>query len=119
MSTIVYILVAVLVFGFLIAVHELGHFMAAKACGVRVNEFSVGMGPALLKKQKGAALEKDRRALEKFAPGVAGSIDYTPSIRAEELIFNDPENFTASPTDLIYLRAAVFVEARIPRTIPL
>ena len=73
----------------------------------------------LLKKQKGAALEKDRRALEKFAPGVAGSIDNTPSIRAEELIFNDPENFTASPTDLIYLRAAVFVEARIPRTIPL
>ena len=56
MSTILYILVAVLVFGFLIAVHELGHFMAAKACGVRVNEFSVGMGPALLKKQKGETL---------------------------------------------------------------
>ena len=40
-------------FGVLIAVHELGHFMAAKACGVRVNEFSIGMGPALWKKQKG------------------------------------------------------------------
>ena len=37
----------------LIAVHELGHFMAAKACGVRVNEFSIGMGPTLWKKQKG------------------------------------------------------------------
>lgn len=49
----VYILAAILVFGVLIAVHELGHFMAAKACGVRVNEFSVGMGPALWKKQKG------------------------------------------------------------------
>ncbi len=49
----VYILVAILVFGVLIAVHELGHFMAAKACGVRVNEFSIGMGPALWKKQKG------------------------------------------------------------------
>ena len=50
---IVYILAALLVFGVLIAVHELGHFLAAKACGVRVNEFSIGMGPALWKKQKG------------------------------------------------------------------
>ena len=49
----VYILATILVFGVLIAVHELGHFMAAKACGVRVNEFSIGMGPALWKKQKG------------------------------------------------------------------
>ena len=49
----VYILAAILVFGVLIAVHELGHFMAAKACGVRVNEFSIGMGPTLWKKQKG------------------------------------------------------------------
>lgn len=49
----VFILAAILVFGVLIAVHELGHFMAAKACGVRVNEFSIGMGPALWKKQKG------------------------------------------------------------------
>ena len=52
----VYILAAILVFGVLIAVHELGHFMAAKACGVRVNEFSIGMGPALWKKQKGETL---------------------------------------------------------------
>ena len=56
MSTVVYILIAVLVFGVLIAVHELGHFIAAKACGVRVNEFSVGMGPAICKKQKGETL---------------------------------------------------------------
>jgi len=46
-----YILLAILAFGVLIAVHELGHFAVAKACNVRVNEFSVGMGPALLKKQ--------------------------------------------------------------------
>lgn len=51
--TIVYILAAILIFGVLIAVHELGHFLAAKLCGVRVNEFSIGMGPALWKKQKG------------------------------------------------------------------
>ena len=48
-----YILVAILIFGFLVAIHELGHFMAAKAFGVRVNEFSIGMGPAIFQKKKG------------------------------------------------------------------
>ena len=51
-----YILVAILAFGILIADHELGHFMAAKACGVKVNEFSIGMGPAIIKKQRGETL---------------------------------------------------------------
>ena len=49
----IYILAAILIFGVLIALHELGHFCAAKACGVRVNEFAIGMGPAILKKTKG------------------------------------------------------------------
>lgn len=49
----VYIIAAILIFGILIAVHELGHFIAAKACGVRVNEFSIGMGPALYHRTKG------------------------------------------------------------------
>ena len=46
-----YILLAIFFFGFLIAVHEFGHFMTAKLSGVKVNEFSIGMGPQLLKKQ--------------------------------------------------------------------
>ena len=46
-----YILVAILAFGFLIAVHELGHFTAAKLLKVKVNEFAIGMGPKVLKKQ--------------------------------------------------------------------
>ena len=37
--------------GFLIFIHESGHFFVAKACKVKVNEFSLGMGPALFKKQ--------------------------------------------------------------------
>ena len=51
-----YILIAILIFGVLIAVHELGHFLAAKLFGVRVNEFSIGMGPALFQRQKGDTL---------------------------------------------------------------
>jgi len=50
MSTALYIIIAILVFGILIAVHELGHFLAARACGVRVLEFAIGMGPAIAQK---------------------------------------------------------------------
>lgn len=48
-----YIILAILMFGILIATHELGHFIAAKLCGVRVNEFAIGMGPRLLHRQLG------------------------------------------------------------------
>lgn len=51
-----YIVLAIIMFGVLIAVHELGHFTAAKALGVKVNEFAIGMGPAIFKKQKGETL---------------------------------------------------------------
>ena len=51
-----YIVLAIIVFGVLIATHELGHFLAAKACGVRVNEYAIGMGPAIFKKQRGETL---------------------------------------------------------------
>ena len=44
-------LVAILLFLVMIVIHEFGHFLAAKLMGVRVNEFSVGFGPALFKKQ--------------------------------------------------------------------
>ena len=37
----------------LVIPHEWGHLIVAKLCGVKVNEFSVGMGPLLFKKQKG------------------------------------------------------------------
>ena len=47
------IVIAIIVFGVIIAVHEFGHFFAAKLCGIRVNEFAIGMGPAIFKKQKG------------------------------------------------------------------
>lgn len=51
-----YIIIAILIFGILVATHELGHFATAKLLGVKVNEFAVGMGPALLKWGKGETL---------------------------------------------------------------
>lgn len=50
------ILFAILIFSFLIFIHEFGHFITAKLSGVQVNEFSMFMGPAIWKKQKGETL---------------------------------------------------------------
>ena len=46
-----YIFIAILAFGVLIFVHELGHFLAARASNIRVTEFALGMGPVLWKRQ--------------------------------------------------------------------
>lgn len=51
--SIVSIIIAILVFSFLIITHELGHFLFAKKAGIGVVEFSVGMGPRLLSRQIG------------------------------------------------------------------
>ena len=42
------VLVAILFFELIIVIHELGHFTAARLMKIKVNEFSVGMGPKLL-----------------------------------------------------------------------
>ena len=41
----------IVLLGVLITIHELGHFMVAKLCKVKVNEFAIGFGPAIWKKQ--------------------------------------------------------------------
>ena len=47
MQTLFGILIAIFVFGIMIFLHELGHYLAARACKVKVLEFAVGMGPKL------------------------------------------------------------------------
>ncbi|MCH5268663.1 MAG: site-2 protease family protein, partial [Lachnospiraceae bacterium] len=56
------IIIAILVFCVIILLHELGHFLAAKACGIYVKEFAFGMGPVILRK-KGKETEYVVRAL--------------------------------------------------------
>ena len=51
--SIVSIIIALLIFSLIIIFHELGHFLLAKRGGIRVNEFSLGMGPTLLSRQIG------------------------------------------------------------------
>ena len=45
--TIIYVLIALLIFGLLIFIHEFGHFISARAFGVGVKEFAIGFGPKL------------------------------------------------------------------------
>ena len=56
MSSFWSIVFGILLFSFLIFIHELGHFLAAKASKVQVNEFAMFMGPAIFKKQIGETL---------------------------------------------------------------
>lgn len=58
-----YIILAILLFGILIAAHEWGHFIAARLCGVTVQEFSIGMGPMIWKKQGKRGTQYSLRAL--------------------------------------------------------
>lgn len=46
-------IIAVLILGIVIIVHEFGHFLLAKTNGIVVEEFSVGMGPRILSTQRG------------------------------------------------------------------
>ena len=47
------IFLAIIPLGFIIFIHELGHFYAAKRCGIKVNTFSLGFGPKLIGFQRG------------------------------------------------------------------
>lgn len=80
-----YIVIAILAFGFLIAIHELGHFLAAKAFNVKVVEFSIGMGPKLFKKQGKETLYSLRALPIGGSCLMEGEDEETP----------DPRSFTA------------------------
>ena len=47
------VFVAIVVFGLLVLIHELGHFTVAKLVDIKVHEFSIGMGPKLAQVKKG------------------------------------------------------------------
>ena len=52
MTTLLYILLAIVVLLVLITVHEFGHYIAGKILGFKINEFSIGFGPAIFKREK-------------------------------------------------------------------
>ncbi len=77
-------LVAILLFGVIIAIHEFGHFFFAKLFKVRVNEFALGMGPVLFKKKIG----ETQYALRLFPIGGFVSMEGEDSESEDDNAFN-------------------------------
>lgn len=80
-----YLVIAILMFSFLIFIHEFGHFITAKLFGVKVNEFSIFMGPRLLHWGKGET-EYSLRLLP-----IGGFC----AMEGEDGSSDDPRSFTA------------------------
>ena len=101
MTTAFYAIIAILLFGLLVGIHEFGHFAAAKACGVKVLEFSLGMGPAIFKKQGKETLYSLRIVPFGGYCAMAG----------EDEASNDPRAFTNKPAwqRIIILCAGAFM----------
>ena len=51
MGIIITVLKIVIILGFLVLIHETGHFLVARLCKVKVNEFAIGFGPVIWKKE--------------------------------------------------------------------
>lgn len=101
LTTAALIVIGVLLFGFVIFFHELGHFLLAKASGVRVNEFALGMGPKLFGFTKG----ETQYALRLFPIGGYCAME------GEDEDSGDPGSFGAKPVwkrILVVVAGAVF-----------
>lgn len=69
MQHIITILIAILIFGLIIGIHEFGHFIVAKLNHIQVNQFAIGMGPKLIHFQK---------AKQNILSGCFQSVDSVP-----------------------------------------
>jgi regulator of sigma E protease len=84
------LLLVVLGFSFIIFVHELGHFAAARWAGVRVLAFAIGMGPALVSYRRGLGLRRgsSEAAYRKMAHERADQRGLVPGVSATEYRLN-------------------------------
>ncbi|MDR0931113.1 MAG: M50 family metallopeptidase [Clostridiales bacterium] len=97
MSIFITIICTIIIFSLLIFIHELGHFLAARAFNVKVNKFAIGMGPALLKWGKG----ETEYSIRLFPIGGYAEME------GEDEDSNNPRAFTnAKPYQKIIILAA-------------
>lgn len=94
----IYAIVALLIFGFLIMIHEFGHFQVARLCGVDIEEFSIGMGPKIYqRKTKKTGMLFSVRALP-----IGGYV----SMKGEETASDDVGSFSSKS---VWRRMAIVV----------
>ncbi len=84
------LILTILMLCVMVVIHELGHFLFAKLFGVKVLEFSIGMGPALFTTKKKKAKEDTNTNTEPF--DVAPSFNYTDEGEAKEIEAAENEN---------------------------
>lgn len=99
---VLYLLLAILVFGFLIFIHELGHFLMARACKVTVNEFSIGMGPKIVSfcPGKKRAEKKKRRLMEEaVTESAAEENEFAVDPRPPKPIASAEETVSENPSE--------------------
>lgn len=92
-----------LIFGIVIMIHELGHFLTAKLFGVKVETFSIGFGKKLLKKRIGET-EYCLSALP-----VGGYVKFAEPDHIEDVDPNNPEHSRCLPIKPAWQRALIFV----------
>ncbi|MEG0019611.1 MAG: site-2 protease family protein, partial [Oscillospiraceae bacterium] len=102
MSFFINALASVVIFSAVIFIHELGHFVVAKLSGIKVNEFSIGMGPKLFSRQKS---ENDTAYSIRALP-IGGFV----SMEGEDEESDNENSFTSSP---VQSRIAVVVAGAI------
>ena len=108
--TVLYVILAILSFGLLIVLHELGHFLTARLFGVGIHEFSIGMGPKLFswkgkprkKKQDGESADGQNIAQDEEELRTAYSLRALPfggyvSMVGEDEESDDPTAFSNKP----------------------
>lgn len=98
---VLYILLAILIFAALIFIHELGHFLAAKACGVTVLEFAIGMGPKLVSFSPGKRrARKKKEAEEARAAEIENEFSVDPRPPKPFLEENEEERKEEAPEEI-------------------
>ncbi len=79
------VIIAIVLFGFIIFIHEFGHFFTAKLSGIRVNEFAIGMGPTLFHFTKG----ETKYALRAFPIGGFCAMEGEDEESSDDRAFNN------------------------------
>lgn len=109
MQTFINLIVFILVLGVIIIVHELGHFIAAKAFGVYCSEFSIGMGPSLWHSQKGETTYHIRALPIGGYVAMAGEVDQEDNEEMKDVPFERTIKGIKTWKQVVVMAAGVFM----------
>lgn len=102
LSTAFDLLLVILGFGFVILIHELGHFLAARWAGIRVHAFAIGFGPAICSYRKGLGFRlgsSEPELARKYGEKQVASLDDAGAVIGEDIETEPRLPGTISPTE--------------------